>query len=89
MADNFNWDDYSVIRVPYELIPKGFMDDKQVARAKATIHSGIYNMEYAACFVNDSQGFFKRSLIESCVASDQAPVKIGDKEIVFDARKVF
>ena len=25
------------------------MDDKQVARAKATIHTGIYNMEYAAC----------------------------------------
>ena len=88
VPDNFNWQDYSVIRVPYELIPKGFMDDKQVARAKATIHSGIYNMEYAACFVNDSQGFFKRSLIESCVASDQNVVKIGDKQIVFDARTV-
>ena len=48
VPDNFNWDDYSIIRIPYELIPKGFMDDKQVARAlKATIHTGIYNMEYA------------------------------------------
>ena len=48
VPDSFNWQDYSIVRVPYELIPKGFMDDKQVSRAKATIHTGIYNMEYAA-----------------------------------------
>jgi hypothetical protein len=85
VPDNFNWKDYSIIRIPYELIPKGFMDDKQVSRAKATIHTGIYNMEYAACFVNDSEGFFRRSLIESCVTSDTKPIYIGQKEIVFDA----
>ena len=85
IPDNFNWKDYSIIRIPYELIPKGFMDDKQVSRAKATIHTGIYNMEYAACFVSDSEGFFRRSLIESCVTSDTNPVVIGDKKIVFDA----
>ena len=85
VPDNFNWDDYSVIRVPYELIPKGFMDDKQVARAKATIHTGIYNMEYAACFTKDSDGFFKRSLIESCVVKEDNPVVINDKPIIFDA----
>lgn len=85
VPENFNWKDYSIIRIPYELIPKGFMDDKQVARAKATIHTAIYNMEYAACFVTDSEGFFKRSLIESCVTSESNPIKIGEKEIVFDA----
>ena len=85
VPDNFNWDDYSIIRVPYELIPKGFMDDKQVARAKATIHTGIYNMEYAACFTKDSDGFFKRSLIESCVVKEDNPVVINDKPIIFDA----
>lgn len=81
---NFNWKDYSIIRIPYELIPRGFMDDKQVSRAKATIHAGIYNMEYAACFVNDSQGFFKRSLIESCVVKDYPPIVINNKPIIFD-----
>ncbi len=86
VPENFNWKDYSVIRIPYELIPKGFMDDKQVARAKATIHSGIYNMEYAACFVNDSEGFFKRSLIESCIASETNNITINQKNIVFEAR---
>lgn len=82
--ENFNWQDYSIIRIPYELIPKGFMDDKQVARARATIHTGIYNMEYAACFTADSDGFFKRSLIESCVCNEQKPIKVGDKEVLFD-----
>lgn len=85
VPDNFNWKDYSIIRIPYELIPKGFMDDKQVSRAKATIHSGIYNMEYAACFTADSDGFFRRSLIESCVVNDSSPVVINSRPIIFDA----
>jgi hypothetical protein len=84
VPENFNWKDYSIIRIPYELIPKGFMDDKQVSRAKATIHTGIYNMEYAACFTEDSDGFFKRSLIESCVTSESNPIVIGDKPVLFD-----
>jgi len=83
---NFNWQDYSVVRIPYELIPKGFMDDRQVSRAKATIHSGIYNMEYAACFTKDSSGFFRRSLVESCVSSNQNPIIINQEPIIFDAK---
>ncbi len=77
--------DYSIIRIPYELIPKGFMDDKQITRAKETIHSGVYLSEYRACFVKDSEGFFKRTLIESCVAKEAN--KICDTKgnpIVFD-----
>ena len=85
VPSNFNWKDYSIIRIPYELIPKGFMDDKQVSRAKATIHTGIYNMEYAACFVNDSEGFFRRTLIENCVVSDLKTITVADKPILFDA----
>lgn len=84
VPENFNWKDYSVIRIPYEMIPKGFMDDKQVARAKATIHSGIYQMEYAACFTSDSEGFFKRSLIESCTCSDKNPIVGKEGTISFD-----
>ena len=72
--------------MPYELIPKGFMDDKQVARAKATIHNGIYNMEYAACFTEDSDGFFKRSLIESCVTKENSPIIINNESIIFEPR---
>lgn len=77
VTNNFDYRDYTVIRIPYELVPPGFMDDKVVARAKATNHSAMYNMEYGACFVEDSDGFFKRTLIESCVASDSNTNRIG------------
>jgi len=59
VPEDFNWKDYSIIRIPYELIPRGFMDDKQVARAKATIHTGIYNMEHAACLQRTAKGFLR------------------------------
>ena len=85
VPDNFNWRDYSIIRIPYELIPKGFMDDKQISRAKATIHTGTYQMEYAAVFVEDSEGFFKRSLVESCVVDDKKSIVDQDENlIIFD-----
>jgi hypothetical protein len=83
---DFDWTQYSIIRIPYELLPEGFMDAAQVARSKATVHAGIYQMEFGACFTRDSQGFFKRSLIESCVVSNDNVLKNskGD-EIHFEA----
>ena len=84
--ESFDWKQYSIIRIPYELLPKGFMDADQVARSKATVHTGIYQMEYGACFTRDSQGFFKRSLIESCVVSNENTIKDSQgKEIRFEA----
>jgi hypothetical protein len=81
--ETFNWRQYSIIRLPYELLPPGFMDADQVARSKATVHIGIYQMEYGACFTRDSQGFFKRSLIESCVVgSNETPVMNTSGDII-------
>jgi len=67
IPEGFDWKKYGIVRVPYHKLPKGFMDETHVARAKATVHSSIYQMEYGACFCTDSQGFFRRSLIEACV----------------------
>lgn len=67
--DKFNWKDYSIIRLPVELLPEGFMDQKHIARARASVHSGVFLCEYSACFAKDSNGFYKRTLIESCIAS--------------------
>jgi intein/homing endonuclease len=64
---NLDWKDYSVIRVPVTKLPAGFMNAKQIAQAKATVHVGTYQMEYGAVFATDSNGFYKRSLIEGCV----------------------
>lgn len=85
VPDGFNWRDYSVIRIPYEVLPKGFMDEGNVARSKASVHSGIFQMEWCAIFVTDSNGFFKRSLIESCVTNEHNEVILPSGPIVFDA----
>lgn len=57
---------FSIMRIPFEIIPEGFMDAAQVARSRATFDSGTYSMEFGSTFSKDSNGFFKRSLIESC-----------------------
>lgn len=79
-----DWENYCVFRIPVTHLPVGFMDDAQIARARATVHSGIFQMEYGSVFTSDSQGFFKRSLIESCVTSDRKPVKLPSGEVNFD-----
>jgi len=87
VPESFDWSQYSIIRIPYELLPAGFMDAAQVARSKATVHAGIYQMEFGACFTRDSQGFFKRSLIESCVVTNDNTIKDSKgNEIHFEAQ---
>ena len=87
VPDNFDWTEYSIMRIPYELLPDGFMDASQVARSKATVHAGIYQMEFGAVFTRDSEGFFKRSLIESCVVDDKETTKDSKgNDIIFEAK---
>jgi hypothetical protein len=83
VPEDFNWKDYSVFRIPYTSLPKGFMDETQIAQAKATFHSSNYQMEYAAVFATDSNGFIKRSLIESCVT--KVPITLASGPVKFSA----
>jgi hypothetical protein len=85
VPEDFDWTEYSVSRIPVTKLPEGFMDSGQVARARATVHSGIFNMEYGAVFTTDSQGFFKRSLIESCTTSQIKPVSLPSGEVCFES----
>lgn len=64
LPSKFNWRNYSVIRIPFELVPEGFMDEEHVARAQLTTDKGNYAVEYGAVFATDTAGFFKRSIIE-------------------------
>jgi intein/homing endonuclease len=86
---NFNWKDYSIIRMPFEKLPEGFMDEKTVAKQKATINSGVYMCEYSAVFTGDSAGFFKRSLIEQCVVGKvDSPIVKDGEEVIFSAKLI-
>jgi len=86
IPDGFDWTQYSIIRIPFELLPEGFMDAAQVARSKATVHAGIYQMEFGSCFTKDSHGFFKRSLVESCVVKKDNPISLPSGEVFFESR---
>lgn len=68
IPNDLNSEDYSIIRIPVELIPEDFMDMGQIARTKGSINAGVYANEYGAVFSADSDGFFRRTLIESCIA---------------------
>jgi intein/homing endonuclease len=67
--DKTNWRDYSVMRIPYYFMPEGFMEVDIIARAKNNMHQSLFDMEYLSLFSADSNGFFKRSLLEKCVAN--------------------
>jgi hypothetical protein len=84
IPDGFDPHHYSVMRIPVSSIPDGFMDKAQIAQAQATMHTSLYNMEYEAVFADDSDGFFKRSLIETCVTKRK--ILTEDGEVQFQAR---
>ena len=46
---NRNWKHYSIIRIPVELIPEGFMDMDQINRIKASVNKDVFFREYSAC----------------------------------------
>lgn len=79
VEDGFKWTDYSVIRLPYTALPKGFMDTGLIAQSRATVHKSIFRMEYGAVFPDDSDGFFKRSLIEECVTKQPIITTVGTR----------
>lgn len=64
-TNNIDWRDYGLIQLPYMALPKGFMDDKQIAQAKASMPKAQFQMEYECQFPTDSDGFFKRSAIDA------------------------
>ncbi len=72
---SLNHKEFAIVRMPYDIIPPGYMDVSQVEKQKATIHLGIFQAEFGCCFIKDSEGFFRRSLIERCVCGKrEAPL---------------
>lgn len=82
----FSWTDYSILRIPYTVIPDGWLDKAIVAQAKTTLSHAQFLMEYCACPASDSDGFFKRSIIEA--ATTNKPILTQSGEYVqFSARR--
>jgi hypothetical protein len=81
----FDYRDYSILRIPVDILPPGFMDAGQIARARATVHSGVFQNEYGAIFSSDSTGFYKRSTIEKCVVGPDCDIMTKDGTPFFTA----
>lgn len=79
----FDYRDYVIIRVPYNYLPEGMLEPKILAHAQASLPKALFQMEYGACFVSDSDGFFKRSLIESCTTDISNPIITSDGSVIF------
>lgn len=65
LEGDLDYRDYAIIQVPYTGMPKGFMDEKQIIQARATMPKALFSMEYECMFPTDSDGFFKRSDIKA------------------------
>lgn len=88
-SSKIDWKQFAILRVPVELVPDGFMDSEQITRSRATMDVGTYEMEFGACFSKDSNGFFKRTLIEGATASPDNSIKmIGGETILFGAKTI-
>lgn len=48
-AEDIDWRDYSIIRIPYDILPSGYLDERHVIRSKSTVHSGTFLNEFSAC----------------------------------------
>ncbi len=71
--------DYAIIRIPYEVLPKGMMDEKILMQGKATMDPQIFSMEFQVIFPSDSDGFFLASWVHKATA----PIKIGNDICTF------
>lgn len=80
----FTAKDFAIIRLPYDILPPRFMDAKTIAKAKATSNSSVFVSEFSACFISDSQGFFRRSLIQNCVVGGNPNLPIIKKDGLVD-----
>lgn len=71
-------DKYAVFRIPYQLLPEGFLDKDNIESAQREMSNLEFRMEYEAAFIQDTDGFYKASLIESCKSRVFTPQVAGD-----------
>ena len=85
------WREFAIIRIPYNHLPKGLMDETIIEQGAATMDDNIFKMEYGACFAKDSEGYFPASAI----ASSTCPLKFDGEIVSFfpevsgDGREVY
>lgn len=61
---------YFVSRISYEAAPPQILDMDEINQAKKEMSEPIFQKEYGARFISDSDGFFRASWMEACSYKD-------------------
>lgn len=80
-----SWLHYGIFQLPYEGMPEGFLDAEIIANHRVSFSKVRFGMEYQNIFAKDSEGFIRRSEIESATPKDP-PLKI---ELYGDPRALY
>lgn len=78
-----NHKNFAIVRLPVELLPEGFMDPENISRSELTLPHNLFINEFGACFSSDSDGFYKASLVQSCVTNP--PIERPSGPVSFSA----
>jgi hypothetical protein len=87
LQKGFNFKDYAAIRIGYNHIPDDFLDEGMISQAKATMNIHQFSMEYGSIFCSDTDGFYKRSLIENATCYRPIVTSSGER-VQFSAMKM-
>jgi hypothetical protein len=82
VIERVDYQDYSVIQMPYTSMPPGFMDVSQIGQAKLTMHPILFAMEYLAEFAGTTGGFFPMIDIENATAGTTLKNEDGTMQLV-------
>ena len=78
---------YSIMRIPYDLVPKGFLSRETIDSMRESLNRDTFHQEFGAIFTKDTNGFYRAALIyQMCTANDS--IVYNGKLITepFDAR---
>lgn len=78
--DSLDWRDYSVIRCPYDMLPKGYMEEAIVSRSRASMHEALFMMELEACLKSGTK------IITDCGLKNIENIQIGDMVLTHNGR---
>lgn len=65
---------YSVSRIGYEAMPEGLLNMKEIEEARRDLSAQLFDKEYSAKFITDSDAYFRASKMQACSIEDgQSP----------------
>lgn len=79
VPESISWKDYAVIRLPFDVLPPGFMEQEYLDSLSASMNTSQYQMEYCTIFLKDSKGFYRRSLIKSVTTDIPLQLPTGEE----------